>query len=48
MRHLEFATVWLLELYMRNRWPVMSASNLKMVSYAPPHFATGLAEAPHW
>ena len=48
MTHLVFATGGLLELYMWNSWPFMSASNLEMVSYALRHVAKALAEAPHW
>jgi hypothetical protein len=45
---LVFATVILLELYMRNRRHFMSARNLEMVSYATRRVAKALAEAPHW
>jgi len=33
---------------MRNRWPLLSASDLEMVSYATRCVAKELAEAPHW
>jgi len=48
MTRLEFATGRLLDLYMWNRQPLMSASDLEMVSYATRCFAKALAEAPHW
>jgi len=48
MTCLEFATGRLLEHYMWNRRPFMSASNLEMVSYATWQVAKALAEAPHW
>jgi len=48
MTRLVFATGRLLELYMWNRRPFMSASNLETVSYATRHVAKALAEAPHW
>jgi hypothetical protein len=48
MTRLVFATGRLLEFYMWNRWPFMSASDLEMVSYATPQVAKALAEAPHW
>jgi hypothetical protein len=38
----------LIELYMWNRQPFMSASNLEMVSYATQRAVKALAEAPHW
>jgi len=43
-----FETGRLLELYMWNRWPFMSASDLEMVSYATRCVAKALAEGPHW
>jgi hypothetical protein len=43
-----FATGSLLELYMWNRRPFMSASDLEMVSYATRHVSKALAETPHW
>jgi hypothetical protein len=43
-----FATGRLLELYMWNRRPFISASNLETVSYATRCVAISLAEAPHW
>jgi hypothetical protein len=43
-----FATGRLLELYMWNRRPFMSASDLEIVSYATRRVAKALAEAPHW
>jgi len=45
-RHV-FAMGRLLELYMWNRWPFMSASNLGPVSHATRRVAKALAEAPH-
>jgi hypothetical protein len=45
---LVFATGRLLELYMWNKRPFMSASDLETVSYATRHVAKALAEAPHW
>ena len=48
MTRLVFATGRLLELHMINRWPIMSASDLEMVSYAMRHIAKASAEAPHW
>jgi hypothetical protein len=48
MPRLVFATGRLLELYMSNRRPLMSASNLETVSYATRRVAYALAEAPYW
>ena len=48
MARLVFATARLLECYMWNRQPFMSASDLEMVSYATQHVAKALAEVPHW
>jgi len=48
MTRLVFAKGRLLELYTRNRWPFMRASNLEMVSYATRRAAKASAEAPHW
>jgi hypothetical protein len=48
MMHLVFATARLLELFMWNRRPYMSASDFEMLSYAMRHVAKGLAEAPYW
>jgi len=48
MTHLLFAMGRLLELYMWNRWPFMSASDLEMASYARRCVAKALAEGPHW
>jgi hypothetical protein len=45
---LVFATGRLLELYMWNRRPFMSASNLETVSYPTQRVSKALAEAPHW
>jgi hypothetical protein len=45
---LVFAKVRLLVLYMCNRQPFMSASDLVTGSYATPHISKALAEAPHW
>ena len=33
---------------MWNRWPLRSASDVAMVSYAPQPVAKAFAEAPHW
>jgi hypothetical protein len=38
----------LMELNMWNRRPLMSASDLEMVSYTTRRVAKALAEAPHW
>jgi hypothetical protein len=43
-----FATGRLLQLYMWNRQPFMSASDLETVSYATRHVSKALAEDPHW
>jgi len=43
-----FATGRLLELFMWDRWPFMSASDLKIVSCAMRLVAKALAEAPDW
>jgi len=48
MTRLVFATGRLLELYMWNTTPFMSASDLEMVSYAMRCIAKALAEGPHW
>jgi hypothetical protein len=48
MTLLVFATGRLLELYMWNRRPFMSASDLETVSYAMRRIAKALAEAPYW
>jgi len=48
MTHLAFATGRLMELYMWNRRPFMSPSNLEMASYATRRVAKAFAEAPHW
>jgi len=48
MTRLVFATGRLLELYMWNTRPFMSASDLEMVRYATRHVAKALAEGPHW
>jgi len=48
MTRLLFATGRLLELYMWNRWPFMSASDLETVSYARQRLSKAVAEAPHW
>jgi hypothetical protein len=47
MTRLVFATSRLLELYMWNRRPFMSASDLETLSYATRRVAKALAEAPH-
>jgi hypothetical protein len=44
----EFATGRLLELYMWNTQPFMSASNFEMVSYATRRVAKAFAEATPW
>jgi len=48
MTRLVFATGRLLELYMWNGRPFLSASDLEMVSNATRRIAKALAEAPHW
>jgi hypothetical protein len=48
MTHLVFATGRLMEPYVWNRQPFMSASNLEMVSYATRRAVKESAEAPHW
>jgi len=48
MTRLVFATSRFLELYMWNRRPFMSASDLEMVSYAMQRVVKALVEAPHW
>jgi len=48
MTRLGFATDILLELYMWNRRPFMSAIDLETVSYATRRVSNALAEAPHW
>jgi hypothetical protein len=48
MTRLVFAMGRLLELYMLNRRPFMSASDLDRVSYATRRVAIALAEAPYW
>jgi hypothetical protein len=48
MTRLVFETGRLLELYMWNRWPFMSVSDLETVSYATQRVAKALAEAPYW
>ena len=48
MARLAFATSRLMELYMWNRRPLMSASDLETVSYATQPVAKAFAEAPHW
>jgi hypothetical protein len=48
MTHHVFATVRLLELYMWNRRPFMSASEVETVSYATRRVSKALAESPHW
>jgi hypothetical protein len=48
MTRLVFATGRLMELYMWNRRPFMSTSDLETVSYAIQRVAKALAEAPHW
>jgi hypothetical protein len=46
MMRLVFATGRLLELYMLNRQPFMSASDLETVNYATRRVTKALAEAP--
>jgi hypothetical protein len=48
MTHPAFAMGRLMELYMWNRPQLMSSNNMRMVSYASPHAAKALAEAPLW
>jgi len=48
MTRLVFATCRMLKLYMWNRRPFMSASNLQTVSYTMRPVSKALAEAPHW
>jgi len=48
MTSLLFATGRILEFYMWNRRPFMSASDLEIVSYAMRRIAKGVAEAPYW
>jgi len=45
---LVFAMGRLLELYLWNRRPFMSASDTEMVSYATQRVKKALAEGPHW
>jgi hypothetical protein len=48
MTRLVFATGRLLELYMWNRQPFMSASDLETVCFAMRRVSKALAEASHW
>jgi hypothetical protein len=48
MMRLVFAMGRLMELYIWNTRPFMSASDLEIVSYATRRVARALAEAPHW
>jgi hypothetical protein len=48
MTHQVFATGRLIELYMWNRRPFMSASDMEMVSYATRRAVKALADAPQW
>jgi len=48
MTHPLFATGRLLEFYIWNRWPLMSASDLETVSYATWHVGQALAEPSYW
>jgi hypothetical protein len=48
MTRLVFATGRLLELYMWNRRPFMSATDLETVSYAMQRVSKALAKAPLW
>jgi len=48
MTRLEFAMGSLLEVYMWNRWPCMSASDCEKVRYAMWRVAKALTEALHW
>jgi hypothetical protein len=48
MTRLVFGTGRLLEIYMWNRRPFMSASDLGMVSYATRRVVKALVDAPHW
>jgi hypothetical protein len=42
------ATARLMEVYIWNRLPFMSASDLDLLRYATRHVSQSLAEAPHW
>jgi hypothetical protein len=48
MTHLVFATGRLLELYLWNRRPFTSASDLETEKFATRHVAKAFAEAPYW
>ena len=48
MTRLVFPTGRLMELYIWNRRPIMSASEVETVSYPTRHVAKSLAEAQHW
>jgi hypothetical protein len=48
MAHHVFATGSLIGLYMWNRRPFMSASDMEKVSDSTRHIVKALAEAPHW
>jgi hypothetical protein len=48
MTRLVFATGRLLELYRRNRWLFMRASDLEIVCYATRRVAKALAETSYW
>ena len=48
MKRLVVATGRLLELYMWNRRPFMSATDVEMVSCAMRRIAKAFAEGPHW
>jgi len=48
MTRLVIGTGRLVELYMWNRWPVMSETDLETVSYAKRRISKALAEGPHW
>jgi hypothetical protein len=48
MTHLVFAMGRLLELYIRNRRPFMSASDWETVSYATQRISKPFAKGPYW
>jgi hypothetical protein len=47
MTHLVFSSGGLLEHYMWNRWLLIGASDLEMVSYTMRSVGKAIAEAPH-
>jgi hypothetical protein len=48
MTRLVFVTGRLKELYMWNRLPIVSASELEIVSYSTQRVLKAVAKAPHW